>query len=130
MACITKRRGAWVMDARIHGHRIVKVFRTKREAEEALAKHRIEQRQKSRPVVDPFITLRSYAERFVRTARTKRSPNQPSGDTSLSSTATSVRPLARGRSGMSHRPTCVLSYRNERGFRARERDKGDSAGTA
>ena len=57
MACVSKRRGSWVVDIRLHGRRVVKAYRTRREADEALAKLTAERRQKARPTVDPFITL-------------------------------------------------------------------------
>lgn len=65
MACVTKRRGAWVVDARIHGRRIVRVYRTRREARDAAAKLQAEIRRSARPGVDPFITLAQYVPRFL-----------------------------------------------------------------
>jgi hypothetical protein len=65
MACVSKRRGAWVVDIRLHGRRLVKVFRTRREADDALAKLSAERRQKARPAVDPFVTLTAYTPRFL-----------------------------------------------------------------
>src|SRR5947209_4949072 len=65
MACVTKRRGTWVVDVRLHGKRLVKVYRTRKEADEALSKLTEERRQKSRPAVDPFITLTDYVPRFL-----------------------------------------------------------------
>lgn len=65
MACVTKRRDAWVVDIRIHGKRLVKVYRTRREADEALSKLTEERRQKSRPAVDPFMVVKDYIPRFL-----------------------------------------------------------------
>ena len=65
MACVTKCRGSWVVDVRLHGKRLVKVYRTRREADEALSRLTAERRQKSRPAVDPFITLAAYVPRFL-----------------------------------------------------------------
>jgi integrase len=65
MACATKRRGKHVIDVRLHGKRVVKVFRTRREADAALASMGAELRQKTRPAVDPFVALKDYAPRFL-----------------------------------------------------------------
>ena len=69
MGCVRKRRGTWVVDARLHGRRVVKACRTRREAEEALAKLTAEQRQRTRPAVDPFIKLADYVPRFLADCR-------------------------------------------------------------
>lgn len=62
---VAKRRGTWVVDAYIHGRRVVKTHATKRLAEEALAKLTHERVQRTRPTVDPFITVRDYASLFL-----------------------------------------------------------------
>ena len=69
MGCVTKRRGVWVMDVRIHGRRVVKTFDTKREAEEALGKVRAELKQRRTPTVDPFVTFADYFPRFLADCR-------------------------------------------------------------
>ena len=62
---VTKRRGRWVVDAYIYGRRRVKVYRTKREAEEAKAALINERKQRGRPAVNPFVTFEHYAQRFL-----------------------------------------------------------------
>ena len=57
MACVTKRRGKWVVDWRDGaGNRRARFFETKRLAEDFLAKAIAESRQLVRPVVDPSAT--------------------------------------------------------------------------
>lgn len=64
MALVTRRRGAWALDYRQHGRRIVKVYRTRRLAEAALAK--LSKRNKNlNPACDPLVTVRAYAPRFL-----------------------------------------------------------------
>jgi len=65
MACVTKRRGKWVVDIRIQGRRVVKQCRTRCEADEALGKLTSEQKQRTTPAVDPFIKLKDYARRWL-----------------------------------------------------------------
>ena len=62
---VTKRRGRWVVDAYVHGKRLVPSFRTKREAEDRKKELEKEREQKTRPAVNPFITLRDYTPRFL-----------------------------------------------------------------
>ncbi len=62
---VALRRGRWVADAYIHGRRVVKAYATKREAEEAVSKLKLERRQRTNPAVDPFITLAEYKARFL-----------------------------------------------------------------
>ena len=64
-SCGAKRRGRWVVDAYIHGHRIVRSFKTKREAEDYYAELRDERQAKAKPVVNAFVRLREYAPRFL-----------------------------------------------------------------
>jgi len=65
MACVTKRRGSWVVDVRLHGKRIVKVYRTRKEADEALSKLTNERRRAARPAMDAFVTMKDYVPRFL-----------------------------------------------------------------
>src|SRR5258707_273039 len=64
MACVRKRRGAWIMDIHLHGKRVIKTYQSREEAESALATVKKERAQKRNPVVSPFITLSDYTERF------------------------------------------------------------------
>lgn len=64
MACVRRRRGAWVLDYRQHGRRIVKTFRTQRLALAAQAKLK-RTRTDLHPQVDPLVTVKSYAPRFL-----------------------------------------------------------------
>ncbi len=63
---IVKRRGAWVLDAYIHGRRLPKVYRTKRDAEDAKARLQREREQRSAPKADPFVMFKDYVPRFIR----------------------------------------------------------------
>jgi integrase len=65
MACVRKRRGVWVVDAYVHGRREVKTYRTRRDAEDALAKIHAATRQRMRPAVDACVTLADYVPRFL-----------------------------------------------------------------
>jgi len=66
MACIRKRRGKWVVDWRDGaGVRRWATCATRREAEDVLDVRRREARQATRPVVDPDITVKDYAERWL-----------------------------------------------------------------
>jgi integrase len=71
MGCVRKRRGAWVVDYRVHGKRIVKAYRTRREAEVALAtiRGKADEARRLRPAVDPFITLRDFVPHFLADCR-------------------------------------------------------------
>ena len=66
MACITKRRGKWVVDYRDGGGvRRWRTFGTKREAEDHLAEIIPGSRQRRRAVVPVTITLEHYADRWL-----------------------------------------------------------------
>src|SRR5207245_580921 len=66
MACVTKRRGKWVVDWRDGaGNRRARFFDTKREGEDFLAKAIPESRQVVRPIVDPNVTVSAYAEHWL-----------------------------------------------------------------
>ncbi len=66
MACITKRRGKWVVDYRDGGGvRRWRTFATKREAEDHLAEIIPGSRQRRRSVVPVTITLEHYAQRWL-----------------------------------------------------------------
>src|SRR3989442_14305094 len=66
MACIRKRRGRYVVDYRDGaGIRRWVTCVTRREAETVLIEKARERRQPTRPVVDPNITVSSYAERWL-----------------------------------------------------------------
>ena len=66
MACITKRRGKWVVDYRDGGGvRRWRTFATKREAEDHLAEIIPGSRQRRQTVVPVTITLDHYAERWL-----------------------------------------------------------------
>jgi integrase len=66
MACITKRRGKWVVDYRDGGGvRRWRTFTTRREAEDYLAEVIPGSRQRRRAAVPVTITLSDYAERWV-----------------------------------------------------------------
>jgi integrase len=65
MACVRPRRGAWVLDYRRHGRRVVTTFRTKRLAEAALVTLRSRRTRRLHPAVDPLVTIRDYASRFL-----------------------------------------------------------------
>lgn len=69
MGCVRRRRGTWVVDTRIHGRRVVKAFRTRRLADDALAKVTAERRTETHPAVDPFVTLSAYTPRFLADCR-------------------------------------------------------------
>ena len=65
MACVTKRRGKWVVDWRDGARtRRSRFFETKSAAEDFLAKAIPESRQTVRPVVDPGVTVPAYAEHW------------------------------------------------------------------
>lgn len=67
MACIRERRGKWVFDYRdASGIRRWESFRTKREAQDAMAAVLPSTRQTSTPTVDPNTLLRDYAERWLK----------------------------------------------------------------
>src|SRR5437762_3731907 len=66
MACIRKRRGRYVVEHRDGaGIRRWVTCATRREAETVLIEKAREGRQPTRPVVDPNITVSSYAERWL-----------------------------------------------------------------
>jgi integrase len=66
MACIRKRRGKWVADYRdAAGCRRWVTCQTRREAEDQLGRLLPATRQANQPAVDPDITLREYAERWL-----------------------------------------------------------------
>jgi integrase len=66
MACIRKRRGKWVVDYRdTAGIRRWVTCTARREAEAILADRLRESRQRTRPSVDPNITIGSYADRWL-----------------------------------------------------------------
>lgn len=62
---VTKRRDAWVCDWYDYSKRRVKVFATKRDAEDFAADWRRDQRQRVRPTVDAHITLGDFAPIFL-----------------------------------------------------------------
>ena len=67
MACISKRRGKYVVDYRDGaGIRRWVTCETRREAETVLLEKAREARQPTRPVVDPNITVSAYAEHWLR----------------------------------------------------------------
>ncbi len=67
MACIRERRGRWVLDYRdASGMRRWETYRTKREAEDALAAALPATRQIRVPSVDPSVTVQAYAERWLK----------------------------------------------------------------
>src|SRR4051812_34761817 len=67
MACIRKRRGKWIVDYRDGaGIRRWATCETRREAETVLVDKLREFRQPTRPVVDPELTVRAYAERWLK----------------------------------------------------------------
>ncbi len=67
MACIRRRRGKWVLDYRDGaGRRRWETHRTKAEAEDALARALPATRERQLPAVNPDITVRDYAERWLR----------------------------------------------------------------
>ncbi len=66
MACITKRRGKWVVDYRDGGGvRRWRTFATKREAEDYLAEIIPGSRQRRGTAVPPTISLAEYSERWL-----------------------------------------------------------------
>lgn len=66
MACIRKRRGKWAVDYRDPaGIRRWVTCETRREAEGVLGDKVREARGRTRPAVDPDITLSAYAERWL-----------------------------------------------------------------
>src|SRR6516165_12710177 len=66
MACITKRRGKYVVDYRDGtGRRRWITCKTRKEAEKALEHALGDARRKRRPTVDPKITLEAYASIFL-----------------------------------------------------------------
>jgi len=66
MACVSKRRGKWVVDYRDGaGIRRWITCATRREANAIHAEKVREARQPTRPVVDPNITVASYSERWL-----------------------------------------------------------------
>ena len=67
MACIRERRGRWVLDyGDASGLRRWETYRTKREAEDALAAALPSTRQIRVPSVDPSVTVQAYAERWLK----------------------------------------------------------------
>src|SRR5437867_1218854 len=59
------KRKKWVADYRdTAGRRRCKEFRTKRQADDFLAQRVVESLQRTRPAVDPDITVSAYAERW------------------------------------------------------------------
>jgi hypothetical protein len=82
MACVRPRRGAWVLDYRQHGRRVVRRFRTKGLAQAALVKLRSRRAGKLHPVVDPLVTIRDYAPRFLADCpkpKSRRARSRPIG---------------------------------------------------
>ncbi len=65
MACVRERRGAYVLDYRQHGRRVVKTYRTKRLALAALKKLTGKRRHALHPTIDPLITVADYVPRFL-----------------------------------------------------------------
>ena len=67
MACISKRRGKWVVDYRdTTGRRRWVTCDTKRDADRVLADRLRESGQVAVPLVDPSITVAAYAERWLK----------------------------------------------------------------
>jgi integrase len=64
---VTKRRGAWVVDFYDFGKRRVKVFPTKRDAEDFGSEQRRKTREQLKPQVHPHITIAEYAALFLST---------------------------------------------------------------
>lgn len=62
---VTRRRDAWVVDYYDFGKRRVKVFPSKRDAEDFAGATRKSQKQRVRPTVDAHITLRDFAPIFL-----------------------------------------------------------------
>ena len=65
MACVRQRRGAYVLDYRQHGRRVVKTYRTKRLAVAALKKLARTRRRTLHPSIDPLVTVADYVPRFL-----------------------------------------------------------------
>jgi integrase len=66
MPCVRKRRGKWVADYRdAFGVRRTPGFRTKAEADNALAEGVTGARQAMQPAVDPDILVQAYAKRWL-----------------------------------------------------------------
>ena len=66
MACIRQRRGKWVLDYRDgSGRRRWETYRTKAEAEDAFAAAVPASREHQLPAVNPDLTVREYAERWM-----------------------------------------------------------------
>ncbi len=65
MACVRERRGAYVLDYREHGRRVVKTYRTKRLALAALKKLTQKKRRRLNPAMDPLVTFADYVPRFL-----------------------------------------------------------------
>ncbi len=66
MACIRQRRGRWVLDYRDGaGRRRWETFDTKAEAEDAFARAVPASRERQFPAVDPDVTVRDYAKRWL-----------------------------------------------------------------
>src|SRR5512138_3416897 len=65
MACVRQRRGAWVLDHRMQGRRVVKAYGTKRLALAAMKKLGAKKGRRLHPTYDPLVTLSTYAERFL-----------------------------------------------------------------
>jgi integrase len=66
MACIRRRRRRWVLDYRdATGRRRWETFDTRRDAEDGLARALPASRQRQVPTVDPNVTVRQYAERWL-----------------------------------------------------------------
>jgi integrase len=62
---VVKRRGSWVLDWYDFGKRKVKVFSTRRDAEDYAGDLKRQQRQRVRPTVDAHVTVREYAALFL-----------------------------------------------------------------
>lgn len=96
MACVRRRRGTWVLDYRDgSGRRRWQTFRTKAEAEDALAQALPSSRQRHYPVVSADVTVAEYAERWL--ALCWGSSPGASKPTATSSASTSSRASGRSR---------------------------------
>src|SRR5207247_6653782 len=62
---VTKRRGAWVVDWYDFGKRRVRVFPTKRDAEDFAGAQRVRRKQALRLTVDAHTTLREFVPTFL-----------------------------------------------------------------
>jgi integrase len=67
---VTKREGrGWVVDGYVHGRRVVRSFKTKREAEDRQYELEAERKQNITPRGNPFVTVAEYAPRFLSDCR-------------------------------------------------------------